>query len=499
MRKVIAIIWLAGLLVGCERREGWPWPFGPPEKLSRSEVETDLRVLQRALETRYSYLQLERVDHRAALDQLLAAAEGGMARGVFARELMKLLARFGDGHARLRGGSRFLTAGYAPFHAGDTGEKLVAFHPDRRDFLDPARPYLTGMDGLPIAQWLAAAGRLRGGSPQAVRAGSVDALFFVNHLRGELGLPASSTVKLALASETGDRVIRELPVDGRFPVTRPPSRLSHRLLPGNVGHLRIREMDADPDFLSALELAMRELRNSRALIIDVRGNGGGSRAALRTLFPFFMAPGDAPRIVNVAAYRLGPGEAADAPAGYLSNRFLYPASSSAWTPVERRAIESFADGFVPRWSLPAGAFSAWHYFVLKPAAGPAVYHYDRPVAVLIDARCFSATDIFVGAFKGWRGVTIVGQTTGGGSGRARGFTLPESRIDLQLSSMASFQANGALYDGQGVAPDIEVPAIAATDFLHRTDTVLDVALQHLAGQTPRPPPSDPASAASGSH
>ena len=105
-------------------------------------------------------------------------------------------------------------------------------------------------------------------------------------------------------------------------------------------------------------------RDTKGLIIDVRGNGGGSRAALRTLFPYFMDKKDAPHVANVAACRLRSGDSPTRTEGYLENRWLFPLSSSRWTDADQDAIRRFAKKFRPAWKLPKGEFSEWHYFVL---------------------------------------------------------------------------------------------------------------------------------------
>jgi C-terminal processing protease CtpA/Prc len=97
--------------------------------------------------------------------------------------------------------------------------------------------------------------------------------------------------------------------------------------------------------------------------------------------------------------------------------------------------------------------------------------------VLIDSDCFSATDVVAGALRGLPRVTLLGRATAGGSGRAQTHRLP-SGLRVRLSTMASFQPDGTPYDGVGIAPDIAVEP-AATDFLGRTDRVLDAALARL--------------------
>jgi hypothetical protein len=134
----------------------------------------------------------------------------------------------------------------------------------------------------------------------------------------------------------------------------------------------------------------------------------------------------------------------------------HPETASHWSDRERKAIRKLARAFRPEWSPPAGEFSAWHFLLLKPTDAEGTYHYSRPVVVLLDGGSYSATDIFLGALAGWRGVTLVGTPSGGGSGRSRPVTLAHSGLDLRVSSMASFRRDGKLYDGRGVQPDVTV-------------------------------------------
>ena len=191
-------------------------------------------------------------------------------------------------------------------------------------------------------------------------------------------------------------------------------------------------------------------------MLDVRGNGGGSREPLRRLLPHFLPAAADPRVVNVAAARIGKDDDRDRPEGYLGNRFLYPAKWTGWSEPERKAIAAVAKSFKPEWQPSGGRFSDWHYFVVSPRGDGRLA--GRPTVVLMDGDCFSATDIFLGAFKGLDRVTLIGTTSGGGSGRARELRLPHSGIAVQFSSMASYLPNGRLYDGNGVEPDVRCRA-----------------------------------------
>ena len=106
---------------------------------------------------------------------------------------------------------------------------------------------------------------------------------------------------------------------------------------------------------------------------------------------------------------------------------------------------------------------------------PGEPHYERPVYLRVDWGVGSAGDIFVSTFKGWRNVTLIGSASNGRSGNSIPFLLPNSGIRVRLSTMASFQKTGEMYDGFGIAPDVFMEA-RMSDWLGETDTILDRAL-----------------------
>ena len=445
---------------------------------SRADGLADLEQLRVLLETRYSYFKRKKVDVPAAFDAIRSRLADPLDRNAFALEVQKLIALFGDGHSGIEGSLGSLApGGTAPFLVGEVDGRWVAFKGDRTGYLDADHPYIEALDGIPVQKWLDAAAKIvPAGSPQFVRRLSARHLRYLAYLRRELGREAGATVKVELASEDGKRTL-ELPLAPRRPLFGAWPRSSSTVLDGNVGYLRIPRMDNEPEFLKGLTDAMERFRRTRGLIIDVRGNGGGSREPLRTLFPYFMRAEDPPHVANVAALRLEEGQDSGAPEGYLQNRFSYPATSKAWPARTREVLKTFESRFVPEWRLPEGEFSAWHYFVLdRPKGTP--FAYRGPVVVLMDGDCFSATDIFLGAFKGWRNVTLFGTASGGGSGRTRGYVLPRTRLRLRLSSMASFRPNGKLYDGRGIEPDVVVNPDAGY-WIGRSDPALKEALRRL--------------------
>lgn len=149
--------------------------------------------------------------------------------------------------------------------------------------------------------------------------------------------------------------------------------------------------------------------------------------------------------------------------------------------AQQEAIRVIAEEFQPEWDREEG-FSAWHYLVLGRNGQEEEYFYDKPVVILSDSDCFSATDIFLGAFAGRPGITLMGEPSGGGSARSQSFELPNSDIEIRCASMASFRPDGRLYDGRGIEVDVEIAAEPEYFLRNGRDNVLDAAIEYLQSE-----------------
>jgi hypothetical protein len=444
--------------------------FPPSPEIGRDAAQRDLDQLEWRVKHAYSYRDLEGIDVDAAFDAVRSSLPQSQKIATFAARIARLLALFGDGHSRVRDLEAMLPAGCLPFLLADTRRGVVAFREDRSGFLDPQRPRLIAIDGRAIADWRDVAARyVAAGSPSFVAERGLRFLRMWNAIRVESGLAPASEIELVLAREDGtDEQTMRLPLSSRKPIHGDwPRDRGHRVIDHRAGYLRLAGMESDPGFVAGLHRAMEKMRGLERIVIDVRGNGGGSRDALLALLPYFLDGTLGPQIANVAAARLGCGD------DDLENRFMYQAGDARWSAAQRAAIEEHARDFVPEFTLPRGEFSPWHYLVID---ADAPFTYEGEVIVLLDGACFSATDIFLGAFADLTAATLVGVASGGGSGRALGFELEHSGLAVQLSSMASFRPDGELYDGRGVAPDVVVLPSASDLLEDGTDTVLDSAL-----------------------
>jgi hypothetical protein len=444
-------------------------------ELTPTVARRALDEFEAALDERWSYRHANGADFGGAVAALRDKIDGGLSTDAFGIELQRIVALGIDGHARVSGytlpGGRSL-----PFLVEPAGERVVAFDAARTGFLADGFPYLTAIDGREIADWCRAAAQLvPKGSPQYRRHRSLGLLRNLAFVRAQLALPQTDTLEVTLAAgDGGARTTLQLRT-----ATSPPSygawpRGGSRLLAGGVGYLRLAFMDKASSVREILRW-MPAFRHTAGLVVDVRDNDGGDRDALRRLYAYLAAPGDAPRVRNAAVYRLHAAHREDHLAGA---HFMYRADAAAWTPDERRAVAAFAGTFRPEWAPPAGQFSAWHYLVLSRRDGPDVYHYARPVVVLMNGKCFSATDVFLAGLQGLPHVTLLGTPSSGGSAGTREVGLGATPLRVRFGTIASFQADGRLFDGHGVRPDVPV-APTPESHIGGADNVLAAAVERV--------------------
>jgi hypothetical protein len=446
-----------------------------PSTLTRAKALADLEQLELGLRDQFAYLETRGVDLEAELKSMRAGLGEEVPSWDFARSVQRLMMSFGDGHASARGPAEAPREWrYLPFLLERTSAGITAFRPDRGALLDAEHPVLVKLDGLTPAEWVEVLRPfVAAGSPQLVERRALGDLRELDLARRLAGLDVGVPIELTLASARGDATVeltleptRLRPTYGPWPRTAP------RVLDGGIGYLPIREMNSDVDGLRG---AMDAFRETRGLVVDVRGNGGGSRDLLLALAGYLVGVGDPAWVGNVAAYRTSMKFGAD----HLDARFMHRADWRGWSERQRDAIAQLAPGFEPEWELPSSGFSEWHYLVLDRTGDPAEYHYDRPVVLLSNSRCFSATDIFLGALEVLPAVTLVGEASSGGSARSQDFRLAHSGISVRCASMASFRPDGRLYDGRGVEVDLAVLPEPG-DLLHEGgDAQLEAALLRL--------------------
>lgn len=104
--------------------------------------------------------------------------------------------------------------------------------------------------------------------------------------------------------------------------------------------------------------------------------------------------------------------------------------------------------------------------------------------LLVNEGSFSAAVMFSAAVKNQRDCFIVGQETGnsgyGSDAGVKTITLPETHIKLNLPVTWYFLAgHNKMNTGQGLIPDVRIPAPLTQSFNFKDDAVMDAVKAHI--------------------
>ena len=202
------------------------------------------------------------------------------------------------------------------------------------------------------------------------------------------------------------------------------SGLKYRILSNHVGYVRVSTFDTEFGNGNLQEM-MRLLAPCRALVVDVRSNGGGLLTS----------------------------------ASKLASLFVNEETTGAYMKHKTGAAHD--------------DFSSLQPISIKPFEG---LRWQKPVAILTNRRTFSAANSFVMFVKGLPNVMIVGDTTGGGAGMPFSSELP-CGWSVRFSACPMYDRNLKCTEA-GIEPDMKVD-ITPTDYQQGTDTILEEAVKAL--------------------
>jgi C-terminal processing protease CtpA/Prc len=433
-----------------------PLPGADAQQIARAAAHADLDTL-RAIVHRYSaYRLLNKYPFDRHLDSLKTRMPDSVPLADLWHSVQTLIGRLQDAHSNVPMPAAVRDAaptGELPFALTSVGDTVVALSPCRCALFVRGHPRVVSINGLTIDSLMRVAGfRFRGHSPQRFRLRALMALTQIEHVLARAGAKAGRQLTVRLTGNRGDTTVRVAMAPRRTVTLLPPSVTA--AVSDSIAILRIPLMLDRYDSLGAdlgyemVRAAMesRSFRASRAMIIDVRGNDGGTRHILEYLVPYFIRE---PLVYNVAVVRVDTNGVGD--------RSLLSPNDTTQPSVVRTALRKTLTEFKPAWDYSGDSFLPGRFGAVLLPVEPSRNMSDRPVVVLMDEGSFSATDIFLGAMSLAPNVTLMGLPSGGGSGRSRGFDLPNSRLRVIISTMASFRPDGQVYDGVGITPDIIVP------------------------------------------
>ena len=268
-------------------------------------------------------------------------------------------------------------------------------------------------------------------SPAAVagtRAG--DRIIAVND-RSVTSLALSDIAELIRGPQGSEVLLQLVRTAARGPITvhavrRPVSMpvAEGALLAPRIGHIRVRSFgDTTPDRVGAILTEWRPV-GLQGLLLDLRGNPGGSIQAVTRVAGYFMAP----RPIGIALDRAG----------------------------QRQDIVA-----EPR--------------PLQPS--------KLPLVVLIDGDSGSGSEILAASLREYQLAVVVGQKSAGSGNLATSIPLSDGSA-IQVTSRRLLTPKGAPLDRVGVDPDESVP-LSVQDLEAGRDPQLDRALALIEQRLPR--------------
>ncbi len=195
--------------------------------------------------------------------------------------------------------------------------------------------------------------------------------------------------------------------------------------PDGIGYVNVLDLN-NLELPDEFDRALEKLGDTWALILDVRGNGGGDETLGRSLAGRFA---DELKVYAYSRYRNGPKH-------------------------------TDLGSFLPRAYEPRGP-----------------WRYQSPVIVLTGQVTMSSAESFVQMLAECPQVTTMGDRTAGASANPRLLRLPGD-INVNLPRWLDFDANKTTFENIGIKPDVPLKT-SPKDFDGDKDPVLDAALKRL--------------------
>lgn len=193
----------------------------------------------------------------------------------------------------------------------------------------------------------------------------------------------------------------------------------------SIGYLRFSSFSSSLSSAN-LNASLSRLSKCRALIVDIRDNGGGNVSTSDLFARHFM---NESRTVGATRHKTGPGHA-------------------DFSPLHPIRLEPLSTGV--KWL--------------------------RPVVLLTNRGVYSAANDFTLKMKGLPLVTVIGDHTGGGGGLPMSSELPNG-WGIRFSSTQTFDSEGRHIE-HGIAPDYVVH-LDQKDVRDGLDTMIEYAIEYI--------------------
>jgi carboxyl-terminal processing protease len=248
------------------------------------------------------------------------------------------------------------------------------------------------------------------------------------------------------------------PISGKRPIAEPKA-LSARALESNIGYIKIRIFPGaiGIDLAADIDHAIKSLGHCDRLIVDLRGNTGGGIGGMRMMS--YLTPDKLPIGYSLTRRRADNG-------------------------FQREELTRF--GNIPRhkialvWLLVRYASAMVDQSICLVTEGLGQQKFHGRVVILVNEHSASAAEMLAAFAQENKLATIVGTKTAGRLLSGRAFNVGEGYM-LGLPVAAYYTWNGALLEGTGVVPDVEID-LSCGDLAAGIDSQLNEAIKVVQRQ-----------------
>lgn len=478
----VVVLFSALILISCIRLALFAIPAPQlQQELMPAQIRQDLYALQQQIERHSAFYALDSEQNEQNFQRyanhIIEQYPHIISNDRFAAEMTKLLNSLKDPAARV--GPFDDQIGQLPIILRPLNEQWLALN-QAHDPLDVNFPFVTHIDGLPMAKWVNASQVYL---PEPAKESQEMQLIWLNKLnllRGDLGLNQKDTVLLTLTNDSFETKQLTIPLktfvatdnlnhstqlidDPQALLTlltqyldvKPTTNTTAQLTLINTKTARLTIEDLS-DFETNKALQQQLLAGMRLplLVVDLRRAHGFSPKLLTMLSRYQDVTDKAqmhvnnagPRhtdIMGFAHYRRSPEFKND----YLNPLNFMPLNEVVDNPSRLKALTR---------GLPqhdADKFSPW-FVRTKPQVTP---QGDNRLALLVSPYCRQECEWIAYRTKSWPRVNLIGERTSGDFARVYQFHLPNSGLAVSLSTSLAYDRDGKQLSGLGTEPDILLP------------------------------------------
>ncbi len=403
-------------------------PATPRVEMTQEERVKQFTDLWTNIRDRYIFFKDKNLSYDAILKKYLDQVKNARDDKEFYTIIRRSITELNDGHASLVATPTGSYPGKAPYDVRYAEGKVIVVkvQPDAEKAGLKVGDVITEINGKSISKALEDASKERAFPVAAARDQRASQAIG----NGELTEPLK--LKIKRGNETKEIEVSRIEAG---PAGGDPSEVKFEDKGDGIGYIKVASFlppTVGRNFAKAMDDAVSA--KVKSLIIDMRGNGGGALQNVQSMIGRLLQNEG----TGTAMWMRGPD---GMPA-------LNPASATILGKIKPNAEQD--------------------------------KQFSGTIVLLIDELSFSATEVFAAVAKENKLVTIFGRTTGGGAGAVAFHRIREEAV-VAYSLNEVRGAGGTKIEGNGVAPDFQVP-LTIDEALGKRDLTMERAKKWLMDQ-----------------